>query len=156
MSLIPSIVEQYEIICERYSSARTQAQRSKQRLTTLKGMLGSFIKDVQHFILQLASPLVDADTFQLNDFDSRSMWQLYHNEDLAVLLNLPPFHSPEFTKLQGSTLTKMKARANFSSIFPTETKCAMERYVQSHVTRPMIEMHQHNRAGHHGTPTTAT
>jgi hypothetical protein len=65
---------------------------------------------------------------------------LFHNESLAVLLNLPPFWSETFAKLQLSIVAKMKERDNYSSTLTVEAKCAMEKLILQHVNRPMVEM----------------
>ena len=143
-SLIPDIVRQYKFICAEYAGAKTQVERTKRRLTTIQGMLGSVINDVHHFFQLAAAPLVDPDTFQIIGDDS--VWALYHNEALSPLLNLPPFHTEAFSNLQVSTLAKMKDRATYAAALNTETKCAMERYVVKHVTRPLLEIQEQNRA----------
>lgn len=144
-ALIPGLVHDYEVLSERYNSTTSDTQRRQKRLYTLVGVLRSMLNDVRQFILMIAAPLVDPDNFQLLD-NTRSIWQLYHNDAFAVLLNLPAFRSPAFSQLEDSILSKMKARANFSSILSVEAKCEVERMVVEKVTRPLLEMHQQNRS----------
>lgn len=143
-ALVPGLVHDYEVLSERYTSTTSDTQRRQKRLYTLVGVLRSMLNDVRQFILMIAAPLVDPDNFQLLD-NTSSIWQLYHNDAFAVLLNLPAFRSPAFSQLQDSILSKMKARANFSSILSVEAKCEVERMVVEKVTRPLLEMHQQNR-----------
>ena len=143
-ALVPGLMHDYEVLIDRYSSITSDLQRRQKRLYTLVGVLRSMLNDIRQFILMIAAPLVDPDHFQLLD-DTRSIWQIYHNDAFAVLLNLPAFRSNTFSQLEHSILSKMKSRANFSSILSVEAKCEVERMVVEKVTRPLLEMHQQNR-----------
>jgi hypothetical protein len=136
--LVPEIVQHHATICNQYESTVSLSVRLAERLYTLKGLLSSMLYEIEHAILMLATPLVDPDTFQL--VGSRSIWQLYHNEALAALLNMSPFRSETFAKLESSVLLKMKDRASFSSALTPQAKCALEQMMVQHVARPMAEM----------------
>jgi hypothetical protein len=78
--LIPDIMHHYAKVLELFDSHRSVNDRKEKRLYTIKGLLCSAVHEVQHFVLMMASPLVDPTTFQLDPNNSQSLWQLYHNE----------------------------------------------------------------------------
>jgi hypothetical protein len=131
--LIPDIVEQHKQVCEEYSSTKSHQERKTKRLTTIKGMLGSVKNDVEHLVMMMASPLVDPDTYLLDTNNTRSLWEIYHNDILSPVLNLPAFQLDAFVKLQQSVLVKMKARHDYSASFSRESKCAMEKFISDNV-----------------------
>jgi hypothetical protein len=144
--LIPDIVEQHKQVCEEYSSTKSHQERKSKRLTTIKGMLGSAKNDVEHLVMMMASPLVDPETYLLDTNNTRSLWEIYHNDILSPVLNLPAFQLDAFVKLQQSVLVKMKARHDYSASFSRESKCAMEKFISDNVTRPLFIQQQENRA----------
>jgi hypothetical protein len=85
--LIPSIVQQHQQACLEYASTINHQVRRAKRLTTIKGMLGSAKNDVEHFVMMMASPLVNPDTYLLDPTDTRSLWEIYHNDVFCTVLN---------------------------------------------------------------------
>ena len=143
--LIPGIVDQRRLVIEEYKSTLSPAKRRENRLTTIKGLLTSAVKDVEHFVIMAACPIVDPKTHLLDRQDTRSLWEIHHNSiGLAALLNLQAFYLPEFKQLQESVLNKMLAAQDFASTLSEESKCAMEQYVKEHVARPILLQQQEN------------
>lgn len=145
LELISSIVEQYKEVCKEYHSTKSHQERKKKRLTTLKGTLGSAINDVEHFIMMMACPLVDPVTFLLDINNTQSLWQRYHNDLFATLLNHRAFQFESFGNLQQSILAKVKEQHDFSSSISNESRCAMERYIKDNVAGPIIQQQRENR-----------
>ena len=144
-ALIPSVVVEHQVISERYETCSSQAARNKQRLTTLNGMLRSILYEVRHCLIMLACPILDVVTYAVDPNNQQSLWELVHNEDLAVLLNKQPFRSPQFVELQKLLLDRLLERDNFMRGFDGQTKSAVEKAVVDTVKKPLIQMH---RQGH--------
>lgn len=144
-NLIPDIIMQHSQVCEEYNATKSHQERKAKRLTTIKGMLGSAKNDVEHLVIMMASPLVHPDTYMLDTNNTQSLWELYHNDVLSPVLNLPAFKLESFANLRQSILDKMKAQNDFTLSLSRESKCAMEKYIKDHVARPMFINHQENR-----------
>lgn len=146
MALIPDFVNQHKIACQEYWPAKSHGERLQKRLTTVKGLLSSLVKDTEHFVMMAASPLVHPFTQLLNKLDTRSLWEIYHNSSgLAVLFNLPAFNLQAFKQLEKSILGKMVQANDCNSTLSGKSKCAMEKFVKDHVAGPMMRQHLENR-----------
>lgn len=143
--LIPDIVVQYKQVCEEYIATKSHQERKAKRLTTIKGMLGGAKNDVEHLVMMMASPLVHPDTYMIDSNNTQSLWDIYHNDVFAGVLNGPAFQLEAFSLLQQSILGKLKAQHDFASSLSRESKCAMEAYIKDNVTRPLFISHQENR-----------
>jgi hypothetical protein len=137
--VIPAIMLQHSTVCELYEGCKDAFQRKERRLYTIKGMLDSAVKDVQHFVMMMACPLVDPNTFQLDPNNTQSLWRLYHNESLSVILNHQAFRSTAFQMLESSTLTKMQQQSHYLGMLNNESRCALINFCNEHVARPVYQ-----------------
>ena len=141
LGLAPTIVEECATIQAVYDKEKSHKKRLELRLFTLLGTLEAMVHDLEQFVLMMASPTVNPETYRLVA-DTRSLWEMYHNDGLAALLNLPPFHTAAFVELQKSTLEKMQKKQQHLVPLDDEAKGAMERCLIRHVARPLAAFHQ--------------
>ena len=65
------------------TETNSQQEQKLEQLTTIKGLLGSVINDVEHFARMMASTLVDPVTYPIGSI-SKKLWEIFHSDFLSL------------------------------------------------------------------------